>query len=113
MLVTISLLVACVIAAAVAIPLMLRLIPQNPIYGVATERTLTQESAWFEVNAYGGRALLIAVGVAALLIIVYQGTWLRAAWAQLAVFVLALGAAIAATLVYERRLPGRGARREE
>jgi len=107
MLVTIALLVACVIVAGVAVPLMLRLIPQNRIYGVRTERTLSQETAWFEVNAYGGRALLVAVGVAALLIVSYQGTWLRAAWSQLAVFLLAVAAAVAATLVYERRLPRR------
>jgi uncharacterized membrane protein len=112
MLVTISLLVACVIVAALAVPLMLRLIPQNPIYGVRTERTLTQQSVWFEVNAFGGRALLIAAGVAALVIMVYQGTWLRSGWAQLAVFVLAIAAAIVATLVFERKLPRRTPARE-
>lgn len=112
MLVTISLLVACVIIAAVAVPLMLRLIPQNPIYGLRTERTLTQASVWFDVNAYGGRALLIATGIAALLIMVYQGTWLRAGWAQLLVFLLAIGGAVAATLVYERKLPRRSPVRE-
>ena len=112
MLVTISLLVACVIVAAAAVPLMLRLIPQNPIYGLRTERTLSQSSAWFEVNAFGGRALLIAAGVAALLIMVYQGTWLRSGWAQLVVFLVAIGAAVAATLVFERKLPRRRPARE-
>ncbi len=113
MLITISLLVACVIVAAVAIPLMLRLVPQNRIYGIRTERTLTQESTWFEVNAYGGKALLIAAGVAALLIVFYQGTWLRSGWAQLLVFLLAVMAAVVATLVYERRVPFRRAAVEE
>jgi uncharacterized membrane protein len=112
MLVTISLLVACVIVAAAAVPLMLRLIPQNPVYGLRTERTLTQQSAWFEVNAFGGRALLIAAGVAALLIMVYQGTWLRSGWAQLAVFVLAIAAAVISTLVFERKLPRRAVAHE-
>lgn len=107
MLVTISLLVACVIVAAVAVPLMLRLIPQNPVYGVRTERTLTQESAWFDVNAFGGRALLVASGIAGLLIMAYQGTWLRSGWAQVAVFVIAMVAAVVATLVFERKLPRR------
>jgi uncharacterized membrane protein len=110
MLLTISLLVACVIVAALAVPLMLRLIPQNPVYGVRTERTLTQQSTWFEVNAFGGRALLIAAGVAALLIMVYQGTWLRSGWSQLAVFVLAIAGAVVATLVFERKLPRRAHR---
>lgn len=113
MLITISLLVACIVVAAVAVPLMLRLVPQNRIYGVRTERTLTQASTWFEVNAYGGKALLIAAGVAAMLIMVYQGTWLRSGWAQLAVFVLAVAAAIVATLVYERRVPFRRGAVEE
>lgn len=113
MLVTISLLVACVIIAAAAVPLMLRLIPQNPIYGVRTERTLTQASAWFEVNAFGGRALLIAAGVAALLIMVYQGTLLRSGWAQLLVFLFAIGAAVTATFVFERKLPRRPGTRDE
>lgn len=113
MLVTISLLVACVIVAAAAVPLMLRLIPQNPIYGIRTERTLTQASAWFEVNAFGGRALLVGAGVAALLIMVYQGTWLRSGWSQLSVFLLAIAAAVAATLVFERKLPRRAAAADE
>ena len=107
MLVTISLLVACVIVAAAAVPLMLRLIPPNPMYGLRTERTVTQSAAWFDVNAYVGRALLVAMAVAALLIMLYQGTWLRSGWAQLAVFVLAIAGAIVATLVYERKLPSR------
>lgn len=107
MLVTISLLVACVIVAAAAVPLMLRLIPPNPMYGLRTERTVTQSAAWFDVNAYAGRALLVAVAVAALLIMFYQGTWLRSGWAQLAVFTLAIAGAIVATLVYERKLPSR------
>ena len=107
MLVTITLLVACVIVATAALPLMLRLIPPNPLYGMRTERTVTQETAWFDVNAYVGRALLIAMGAAALLIMVYQGTWVRPAWAQHAVFVLAIAAAVVAALAYERRLPSR------
>jgi hypothetical protein len=107
MLVTISLLVACVIVAAAAVPLMLRLIPPNPLYGLRTERTVTQSAAWFDVNAFAGRALLVAMGVAALLIMLYQGTWLRSGWAQVAVFMLAIAAAIVATLGYERKLPSR------
>lgn len=112
MLVTISLLVGCVIVAVAAVPLMLRLIPPNPVYGMRTERTVTQAAAWFDVNAYAGRALLVAMGVAALVIMLYQGTWLRSGWAQVAVFVLSIAAAVAATLLYERKLPSRPRRDE-
>ena len=112
MLVTITLLIACAILAAFAVPLMLRLIPPNPIYGLRTERTLTQSAAWFEVNAFGGRALLIAAGLAALVIMVYQGTWLRSGWLQLLVLLVAVAGAVVATLAFERKLPRRAPARE-
>ena len=110
MLVTIMLLVVTVLIAVVAIPLVLRLVPRNPIYGLPTERTLDDEALWFRVNAFAGKALLVACGVIALLLVVYQGTWLRSAWAQVAVFVVALAIAVGVSLAYERRLTGGGSR---
>jgi uncharacterized membrane protein len=104
MLTTIVLLLVCAIFAIAAIPLTLRLVPRNPIYGVPTERALANDETWFRVNAFAGRAVLIATAVAALLIMFYNGTLLRSAWLQLLVVVLALGIAVAAALVYERRL---------
>ena len=104
MLVTISLLITVAVIAAVAVPLALRLIPPNPVYGVRTRRTRRDEKLWFEVNAFGGKALLVACGVIAALLMMYQGTWLRAAWAQVVVLLVPIAVAIAATLVYERRL---------
>lgn len=104
MLTTIVLLLACAILAIAAIPLMLRLVPRNPIYGLPTERALANDETWFRVNAFAGRAVLIAAAVAALLIMFYNGTWLRSGWLQLLVVLLAFGIAAAAALVYERRL---------
>ena len=103
MLLTVSLLIALVIIAVAAVPLVLRLIPQNPVYGLRTERTMDDEKAWFRVNAFGGKALLVACGVSALLLIVYQGTWLRSGWAQFFTFLLPIVAAVVATVFYERR----------
>jgi archaellum biogenesis protein FlaJ (TadC family) len=104
MITTIVLLIAVALIAVAAVPLLLRLIPQNPVYGVPTERTLDDEKLWFTVNAFAGKAVLIACGVVALLLILYQGTWLRSAWAQVAVFVIPLAIAVGATIAYERRL---------
>ena len=112
MLVTIVLLVATVLIAAAAVPLVLKLIPQNSLYGLPTERTLDNEALWFRVNVFGGKAVLIACGVIALLLVLYQGTWLRSAWAQVAVFVVSLAIAVGATFAYERRLTGGGSRDE-
>ena len=104
MLTTIILLLVCALLAIAAIPLTLRLVPRNPIYGLPTERALANDATWFQVNAFAGKAVLAAAGVAALLIMVYQGTWLRSGWAQLSVVVLAFAIAVASAFVYDQRL---------
>jgi uncharacterized membrane protein len=103
MLITVALLIGCALIAVVAVPLLLKLVPPNPIYGVRTEKTLDSSETWYKVNIYGGKALLIAAGVAALLLMVYSGTYLRPWWAQLVVFVVAMLGAVGATLYYERK----------
>ncbi len=103
MLITVALLIGCALIAVVAVPLLLKLVPPNPIYGVRTEKTLDSSEIWYKVNIYGAKALLIAAGVAALLLMVYSGTYLRSWWAQLIVFVVAMLGAVGATLYYERK----------
>lgn len=103
MLITVALLIALVLIAVAAVPLMLRLIPQNPVYGVRTSHTEDDEKAWFRVNAFAGKALLVACGLSAFLILMYQGTWLRSGWSQVFAFLIPIVAAVVATLVYERR----------
>jgi hypothetical protein len=103
MLITVLILIVIVLVAVAAVPLALRLIPRNPLYGVPTERTLADDKAWFRVNAFAGKAVLVACGVSALVILVYQGTWLRSGGAQLFAFLIPLAAAIVAAVVYERR----------
>jgi archaellum biogenesis protein FlaJ (TadC family) len=109
MIVTIVLLIAVALLAAAAVPLVLRLVKQNPVYGVPTAQTLRHEALWFKVNAFAGKAVLLACGVVALLLVLYQGTWLRPAWAQIVVFIVPLAIAVGATLAYERRLVQRHA----
>lgn len=104
MLSTIFLLLICALVALAAIPLALRLIPRNPIYGLPTERALANDETWFRVNAFAGKALLVGSGFAALLVMVYNGTLLRSGWAQLFVVLICLGIAIAAAFVYDQRL---------
>jgi putative flippase GtrA len=55
------------------------------------------------VNAFAGKAVLVACGLSAFLILFYQGTWLRSGWSQLFAFLVPLAAAIVAAFVYERR----------
>ena len=49
-----------ILLAIVALPLALRLIPRNWVYGFRTRATLADEAVWYDVNAYFGRGLLLA-----------------------------------------------------
>lgn len=104
MLITVALLIACALIAAASVPLMLKLVPPNPIYGVRTEKALDSPEIWYQVNLFGGRALLGAAGFAALLLMMYSGTLLKSGWAQIFAVVIPIAAAVIATLVYERKL---------
>jgi len=59
----ITVIIVAVLMALIALPLALRKVPRNRIYGVRTRRTLADDTVWYEANAYGGRALLVASGV--------------------------------------------------
>ena len=61
-----------------AIPLWMRAVPRNVLYGVRTRATLADETLWYDVNAACGRDLAVAGAL------VTVGTWLidarSAAW---------------------------------
>jgi uncharacterized membrane protein len=44
----------------IAIPLILRKVPFNPVYGFRTRTTLTDSYNWYETNAYFGRSFVIS-----------------------------------------------------
>jgi uncharacterized membrane protein len=96
-------LIGYAVIALVAVPLAMRLVPPNPIYGVRTDRTLSDTTLWYNVNAVGGQLLLVAVGLSAILLMMYQGTWLKGFWAQLFLFVVPIGAAVGGTIYFERK----------
>jgi hypothetical protein len=55
------------------------------------------------VNAVGGQLILVAVGLSAIILMMYQGTWLKGFFSQLFLFIIPLVAAIGATLYFERK----------
>lgn len=103
MFLTVFLLIGCALVAIAAVPLVLRLVPPNPVFGFVTERAQDDSTRWFVINQFLGQALLIAVGLTAIALIAWSGTWLKSGWAQVALFVITIGAAVGATFVYERR----------
>ena len=65
----VTILVCDLIFAIIAIPLILRKVPRNVVYGFRTRSTLENDFVWYEANAYFGRAFLISSFISALLII--------------------------------------------
>ena len=44
---------------AVSIPMILRRVPMNRWYGVRTRRAFASDEAWYEINAFGGKAFFL------------------------------------------------------
>ena len=49
-----------VLLSALAMPLILRRVPPNALYGFRVQQTLDSPVLWYRVNAYAGRRLLAA-----------------------------------------------------
>ena len=106
MLMTIFLLIVLFAAALAAVPLMLGIVPPNPYFGWPTRSIASKPDLWTQVNKFAGRALLAAVVVGTFVLMYYNGTLLRSAFAQLLWVIVALGVAVAATFLYCRRVGG-------
>ncbi len=59
---TIMFITSGLILAGLSVPLILRKIPPNGIYGFRVKKTMEHPEIWYPVNAYGGKWLL-AVGI--------------------------------------------------
>jgi uncharacterized membrane protein len=93
-----------IVLALLAIPTILRWIPPNGIYGFRVGATLQNRELWYDVNRYAGWRLLVVglvIVVAAVGLARIPGITIDAyALACLAVFALALAAAVISTVRY-------------
>jgi uncharacterized membrane protein len=69
--VLVTILACDIIFIIIAIPLILRKVPRNVIYGFRTRATLKDDFVWYEANAYFGKLFLISSFVSALLIVYF------------------------------------------
>jgi uncharacterized membrane protein len=93
----VTVLICSTVFALLSVPLILRKVPPNPVYGYRTRATLAGEALWYDANAYfGSRFLLCSLLSAGVAIALY--VW-RALPADLCVpvSVVLLGAPVAAT----------------
>lgn len=102
-------LVGAGVIAIVSIPLILKVVPRNSLYGFRTRSTLSNDEVWFRANHFAGWALLVAAAVSAILLIVIPGEARPSAAYDTALFALPLIVAVVASFVYLRRIAGDGA----
>ncbi len=100
-----------VLTVLVSIPLVLRKVPMNHVYGIRLAKAFVSSDNWYEINAYGGK-LLLGFGVF-LLVVAYVGRDAAppptSPWAPVYMVVplLALIPVLALVVAFARRLPGR------
>jgi hypothetical protein len=90
--------------AILAIPLILRIVPRNIVYGFRTRATLSDDVLWYEANAHFGRGLLICSVLSALAIfILYRTQYLSpASFLRVSIVVLVAPTLIAALATARR-----------
>jgi uncharacterized membrane protein len=97
------LLLVCIVTALSALPLALRLVPPNPIYGFRTRFTRSSREVWFDANAFAGRAMLVASIVSAFILLAVP-TQLGGGWGAPVVVFMPMALATLAMWLYLRHL---------
>lgn len=91
-------LASCVLITIISIPLILRVVPPNGVYGFRNAETLSNRAIWYQANAFMGWALVISSAISAAILVSLPMTARRIlAWAG---FLLPLCGAIVASFVY-------------
>jgi uncharacterized membrane protein len=109
---TLLTILACnLIFILVAIPLILRKVPRNPVYGFRTRKTLSDDYNWYESNAYFGRWFVVSSiisGLALFVLYSYQGLVPPEYFVEVSLACLIVPPLIAVirTLLYARSLQG-------
>ena len=96
-----QLIASCVILAIVSIPLILRVVPPNGVYGFRVSATRSP-AIWYPANAFMGWALLVAAVMSATVLLRLPEGVKR--WLLWAAFLLPVTGALVASFVYLERL---------
>ena len=97
------LLAICIVTALTSLPLALRLVPPNCVYGFRTRFTRSSREVWFDANAFMGRAMLGASLASALILSAYPQRG-NDTLAPIAIVVVPMALATFAGFVYLRHL---------
>ena len=94
-----------------SVPLVLKLVPRNGVYGFRTRRTVESDEVWYPANRAAGLAMIVAAGVwfAAIMFVpeVVKTPYLVSV-VTVGIGLGAIGVAALASLLYLRRLLASG-----
>jgi hypothetical protein len=92
---------SCVLFATISIPLILRAVPPNGVYGFRIALIQSNSAIWYPANAFMGWALLVAAVIGATLLVILPVTVKR--WLLWATFLVPVFGALVASFVYVQR----------
>ncbi|HWL54953.1 MAG TPA: SdpI family protein [Chthoniobacteraceae bacterium] len=97
------------ILAGGSIPLILRKVPMNDSYGVRFPQAFKSQEAWYEINAYGGKMLLLS-SLPVLVLGLCGFFWQPESYATLTAVVLMASTLLAGLMSYlkARRVDAKG-----
>lgn len=97
------LLLACFLTAVTSLPLALRMVPPNALYGCRTRLTRSDPAVWYAANAFLGRAMF-AGSIFSAAVLLYAPALPGNGWMPLAVVMVPVALATLAGFVYLRHL---------
>jgi len=96
---------ASLLTAAICVPLILRKIPKNEIYGMRTPRTMSgSDENWVEVNRQVGLGMMVAALISAAGDLILGLLPISATGRYVASALLLLAAVLSPILIYRKRL---------
>src|SRR5258706_6093347 len=98
------LLIGAGVIAVVSIPLILKMVPPNHLYGFRTPSTLANRALWYRANTFAGWALLIAAVASIALTVGADGGALPRAAFVAVTFLLPLLIAVVVCFFYFRKI---------
>jgi hypothetical protein len=92
------LIASCVLFTIISVPLILRLVPPNGLYGFRNARTQSNPAVWYQANAFMGWALSVSATISASMLLTLPAATKR--WLLWAAFLAPTFGAVVASFVY-------------
>jgi uncharacterized membrane protein len=99
----ITILISSVVFSIVSIPLILRKVPRNPVYGYRTRTSLSDDALWYKINAYFGVRLFVATLLSACIAVALHAWQVLSPQVYLKVSIVLLVAPVAIAWLFTAR----------